>query len=225
MDEEVMDKNGSDPSFLNFDRTKDCPDDELFACYIDGVLSTERKQNIEKHLKECELCHTKLMDIQYASIESDKKPVKMPKSIRKNILNHLKDRAPFAVVKLIYRTSINIFEQIIQSGKIVQLQPVDVRGARKTSIYRVNLKDIHVKIATYKDTNGSYDVWLKANNDNEGNNKYNWQLWINDKLCEQQPSENGEGLFIGLEPDDYQFILYISGQEIGVINFTLKDVD
>ena len=151
------------------------------------------------------------------------KPIPLSTQLKQRILKKVVETRKQSVVQLLFNAGLGCIDQILGSGNIVHLNPLTVRGTQKAAAYRVNLGEVEVDISPDQIKDGTYDIWLKAFSKKESIYRCEWQLWKGRSLFEQQPSETGEGLFTKIPGGVYQLVLFIAGQEVGVIDITLGE--
>ncbi len=203
-------------------------DDELMAAYLEGRLAGSEREEVEQIILASGVTFRQFVEESQIRLQVEKRPVAMPPEIHERILKMCAHQGAPSVSQLIYRASRNIMEMINNAGVTQTLTPafgtVRNNGLNpETSIYNLKIESYAVELATNKQADGLFEIWLRLKPGQLAGQNCDWQLWSGNSLLESQPSQTSEALFSDVPVGRYYCVLLISGERVGAIDLSLEE--
>lgn len=203
-------------------------DDEQMAAYLEGRLTGAEREEVERMILASGEAFRQFVEESRIRLEVEKRPVAMPPDLRERILQTCARQTAPSVSRLIYRAARNALELINNMGAIQTLTPAfgTVRNKDlnpETSIYNLKIESYAVELATNKQADGLFEIWLRLKPGQLAGQNCDWQLWSGNSLLESQPSQTSEALFSDVPVGRYYCVLLISGERAGAIDLSLEE--
>lgn len=196
-----------------------CLSEEALISLRDGAMQNADNTELDAHLAACPACRRRLVTEWLAARAERERVIHMPPHLRMRLHRLLHPSDEPRVISLIFRGVSQVLERISQAGEVLALPVADVRSSDAARTYRIELEHGTVEIATDRQKNGDYEVWLKA----PARKNCTWQLWRGNELVEQIPSANGEAFFPDLEKTQYRCVLLVDGEIQGNLDLTFEE--
>ncbi|MCU0652380.1 MAG: zf-HC2 domain-containing protein [Candidatus Omnitrophica bacterium] len=122
------------------------PDEELLACFSEGMLSEEENQQVKQHLISCDDCLQKI--ILQAKVSPDG-AIGAPEGLITEMKNLARDGSSILSLEIIFKLKDDLLELINTTGDILvgqELMPALVLRSRK-------IKDFKDEVIIFKDFN------------------------------------------------------------------------
>ncbi len=207
-----------------------CPDDAQLSYYLDGVLSAHDKENMEKHILQCNNCLNLILLNE--KVKAHEAVSEVPAGWVERVKNLLpkKGIAPLRLFDIVLKFAKDTIEIIRNPANLsisYGAMPASVRGEKKSANFIILSK-------TFSDVKSEIEIELADNNHvhikvlttsvDSGLPVRNLRISIfnPDQEIASYVAENGEVYFTDLEFDKY--IIKITGQskKIGEISMDLK---
>ncbi len=175
------------------------PNEEEFACFIEGRLSPEEQGSIKKHLISCDFCAGI-----FAAQTKLKKPnqVKLPGDLILKIRELLEKKGDIPILEIILTIKEKIFELLNTNGDVLvgqELMPAPLARSRQ-------IKEFKDEINILKDFNG---IRVEAKITNKAPNLHSLTVAVKNK----QTSQIIKDLRITLIKDNLELESYITGPD------------
>ncbi|MCX5700335.1 MAG: anti-sigma factor [Candidatus Omnitrophica bacterium] len=161
------------------------PDDETFACFLDGVLPSEESERIKTHLLTCESC----AEILALSLNSEKsEALDVPEELLCRVRALLDAGNKLNVFEILLRLKENVFEVINTTGDILmgqELIPAPVLRSR-------NIKDFKGEVVILKNIG---DKKIEVRIENKGDKYFNVIIKVADKRSQDAIKDLRVSLF------------------------------
>jgi len=200
--------------------------EEETAAYFDGVLPEAARERLFRRLAESESLRREALFEARVRQDSQARPIRMPAGLKQALMARQGEGggALANIVRLVFQTGKQALG-LLQHGTegMRPLEPIAVRGEKAKPTYQVVLGECDVEVATDRQKDDRYEVWLKVGEEKVAGRHCQWQLWSEDALVESQPASQGEALFSDLPAGRYRCVFLLSGAERGTIELSFED--
>lgn len=151
------------------------PDEEAFACFLEGRLSKEESEQFKAHLISCAAC-TEILTTQLGLEAQAEKPV--PAELIAQVKNLLKEKNAGPILEIILALKEKALEILETSGDVLvgqELVPAPVLRSRK-------IKEFKDEVTILKDC-GESRVEIKI--ENKGTQAFNFSVIVKEKTTSQ----------------------------------------
>lgn len=213
--------------------TSNCPDTEMIACYIDGILSVAETQAINQHTAACKNCK-EIFDVQQSVVELQKKEglLTVPDYITERAKNFVSAQFGVNVLELIVKFTDKAIEVIRTTGDVLfggELQPaLAVRGQPRESattqtIVKVfdNIR-VEVEVGRQKHELNRLILRVKDNQTETPLDDLRATLIEKDIELESYITQSGKAIFENIKPGKYFIRISKINIPIGLINLEFQ---
>jgi hypothetical protein len=135
-----------------------CLSEELFAEYLGNLLDQSEKDNVEKHLAECESCLQKSIMFSRITTEAKKKEhINVPGTVTEEVKRLVREKSPEEVIKVVLEFGKNIIKVIQDQAGICTVPDPAVlsmrnseQGEKEIAVARIRKEfdniDAHISI-------------------------------------------------------------------------------
>lgn len=213
-----------------------CPEDTILSRYIDGVLVSAEKEDIEHHLAECNSCldivllHKKMREEEILEKATD-----VPEVVLKKAMSLVTDKEQDAIAgifDIVLKFAKETIEIIKNPGNLsisYGVMPVPVRG--ETQSMHTNLVTLHktfpdivaeIEVEKVGEGNVNINIMTKRVKSGKPPEKLRINLFNPHREIASYFAENGEAHFEGLRFGEYLIKINRKGKKIGQIGLVVS---
>ncbi|MDP8259644.1 MAG: hypothetical protein P9L96_01360 [Candidatus Gygaella obscura] len=209
-----------------------CPDVEMIACYVDGILLDSQKDLIESHAKECKHCKEEIeCQISIAGQQKQEDLSFAPKYVTERAKSLVDERFGVNVLELVVKFTDKAIEIVRSSGEVLfggQLQPAyALRGEESTdrstqSIIKI-FNDIKVEVEIVRQEDEFNKIILQIKNNQTATPIDDSRVTLIEKDIEVESYiiRNGKAIFENVKPGRYAIQISDVDKPIGIIMLEL----
>lgn len=215
-------------------KNNQCPNEEMVACYIDGLLSSKEKDTLDQHLLSCPSCK-EIFSIQgeVAKIQKEEGVGFVPDYVTKEAQQLVHEKYGVKILKLVASFSDKVFEAIQTTGEVIsghQLQPNfalrDSSGTKQIKTFSVRkiFNNIRVDLEITRESGDSNTIIVRVmdNQTEIPNNDLRVTLIQSEIELESYITQNGKAIFENVKSGQYIFEISQVDSIVGAITVELN---
>ncbi len=214
-------------------KNNQCPDNEVIACYVDGLLSKEEKITLDRHVSTCQKCKEVFaIQEEVAKLQEKEGLSYVPPYVIERAKNLVNEKFGLNVLEVLVEFRDEVFKAVRSTGEIIaglQLQPAfSLRGNQAESVKTLSIKkvfdNVRVEIEITREQGDLNTVVLKVKDEQVETPLSDLRATlIQDEIeLESYITKNGKAIFENIKQGKYLIQISSPNNPVGIINLELN---